>query len=191
MRVRRRAPSREFVDLLLESWPPHRRRAPSRSRPSRADADVVRAEQRRQRRRDAAQQRLRLSPAACRRRRSLLRFDLLPPRPHLAGGVERRFAGVAREDVRMPAHELVGDALERVGDREVPRFALELREEHRLEHEVAELLAERRVIVAVDRLEHLVGLLEHERLQRVDRLLAIPRTAVRSAQSGHDVDQAR
>ena len=73
----------------------------------------------------------------------------------------------------------------------MPGFGLELREEHRLEHEVAELLAQRRVIVPVDRLEHLVGLLEHERLQRVDRLLAIPRAAVRRAQGRHDVDEAR
>ena len=79
---------------------------------------------------------------------------------------------------------------DRVGDGEVPGLGFELRQEHRLEQEVAELLAERRVIVAVDRLEHLVGFLEHERLQRVDRLLAIPRAAVRRAQRGHDLDQA-
>ena len=47
----------------------------------------------------------------------------------------------------MPPHELVRDALERVGDREVSGLGLELGEEHRLEHEVAELLAERAVIV--------------------------------------------
>ena len=46
------------------------------------------------------------------------------------------------------------------------------------------------MIVAIDRLEHFVGLLEHERLQRVDRLLAIPRTAVGSAKRGHDVDES-
>ena len=109
---------------------------------------------------------------------ALLRLDFLPPRPHLAGRIERRLARLAREDVRVAAHQLVGDALQRVGDREVAGLGLELRDKHRLEHEVAELLAERRVIVAVDRLEHLVGLLEHERLQRVDRLLAIPRAAV-------------
>ena len=82
----------------------------------------------------------------------------------------------------MAAHELVGDALERIGDREVPGLGLELREKDRLEQEVAELFAQRRVIVAVDRVEDLVGFLEHERLQRVDRLLAIPRAAVGRAQ---------
>ena len=81
-------------------------------------------------------------------------------------------------------------ALQRVGNREVAGLGLELREKHRLEHEIAELLAQRGVIVRVDRLEHLVGFLEHERLQRVDGLLAIPRTAVGPAQRGHDLDEA-
>ena len=39
-------------------------------------------------------------------------------------------------------------------------------------------------------LEHLVGFLEHERLQRIDRLLAIPGAAVRRPQRGHDLDEA-
>ena len=52
----------------------------------------------------------------------------------------------------------------------------ELREKDGLEDEVAELLAERRMIVAIDRLEYLISLFEHERLQCVDRLLAIPGT---------------
>ena len=64
---------------------------------------------------------------------------------------------------------------------------LELREEHRLEQEVAELLAQRRVVVAVNRRKHFVRLLQHERLERVDRLLAVPRTAVRRPKRGHDL----
>ena len=116
-------------------------------------------------------------------------LDLLPPGPNLAGGVERRLALAPREDVGMPAHELVGDQLQRVGDLEVSGLRLELGEKHGLEDEVAQLLAERRVVVAIDRLDHLVGFLEHERLQRVDRLLAVPRTAVGSAERRHDVDQ--
>ena len=93
--------------------------------------------------------------------------------------------------MRVPAHQLVGDAGERVGDGEVSRLGLELRHEDGLEEEIAELLAERRVVVAVDGLEHLVGLLEHVRLQRVDGLLAVPRAAVRSPKRGHDVNEAR
>ena len=45
------------------------------------------------------------------------------------------------------------------------------------------------MIVRVDGLEHLVGLLEHERFQCVDRLFAIPRAAVWRAQPGDDVDE--
>ena len=149
---------------------------------------MVRAEQRRQRGGNAAQQRLRLARYTA--RGLLLRLDLFPPHTHLTRGIERRLARVAREHVRVPPHQLVGDTLQRIGDREVTGLGLELREEHRLEDEVAELLAERRVIVAIDGLDHLVGFLEHKRLQRVDRLLAIPRTAVRSAQRGHGLDEA-
>jgi len=67
----------------------------------------------------------------------------------------------------------------------------ELCEKHRFEHEVAELIAQVRVIVAVDRLEHFVRFFEDERLERVDRLFAVPRAAARSAQRGHDLDEPR
>jgi hypothetical protein len=88
----------------------------------------------------------------------------------------------------MPPHELVRDGVDRVGDCEMPSLGFELREKHRLEQEVAELFAERVVVVPVDRLEDFVGFLEHERLQRVDRLLAIPRTAVRGPEPRHDLE---
>ena len=70
------------------------------------------------------------------------------------------------------------------------RLGFELGQEHSLEQKVAQFFAKRFVIVAIDRLEHFVGLLEHERLQRVDRLLAVPGTAFRRAQRGHDLDEA-
>jgi hypothetical protein len=69
----------------------------------------------------------------------------------------------------------------------VPGLRFELRDEDGLEQEVAELLAERRVIVAVDGLEHLVGFLEHEGLQGVDRLLPIPRAAIGRAERRDDL----
>src|SRR5262245_57914018 len=69
------------------------------------------------------------------------------------------------------------------------RLGFELGQEDRFEHEVAELFGERDVIVAVDRVEHFVGFLEDERLQRVDRLLAVPGTPAWSAQGCHDVDE--
>ena len=93
------------------------------------------------------------------------------------------------EDVRMTAHELVADRVDGVADREVAGLLADPRQEHRLEQEVAELLAEMRRLAALDRLEHLVGLLEHERTQRRVRLLAVPRAPVRRAQRAHDLDQ--
>ena len=44
-------------------------------------------------------------------------------------------------------------------------------------------------IPAIDGVEHLIGLLERVRFDRFERLFAIPRTAARSPQPGHDLDQ--
>src|SRR5205823_5508227 len=112
---------------------------------SRAQADLIGAEQARQGRRDAAEQRLRRLVAS-----ALLGLDFLPPRADLARRMERPFALVAREDVRMAAYQLVRDAPERVGDGEMSGLGFELREEDGLEEEVAELLSQRGVIVAID-----------------------------------------
>ena len=89
----------------------------------------------------------------------------------------------------MPAHELVADGVDGVADREVAGFLADARQEHGLEQEVAELFAEVRRLAALDRLEHLVGFLEHERTQRGVRLLAVPRAAIRRAQRAHDLDE--
>src|ERR1700730_6501029 len=90
----------------------------------------------------------------------------------------------------MPPHELVGDTFERIGDPEVSGLRFELGEKHRLEHEISELLAELAVIVAVDRLENFVGFFQHERLERVDGLFPVPRTALGTAERRHDADQS-
>ena len=121
---------------------------------------------------------------------SLLRFDLFPSRAHLVRGAQFGLTFVPAEDMRVPPHELIGDGLHRIGNREMPALRLELRHEHRLEQEVAELLADGGVIVRVDRLQHFVGFLEHERLEAVDRLLAIPRAAIWRTQARDDVDEA-
>ena len=103
-----------------------------------------------------------------------------------------RPVGVGRpfEHVGMPADQLVADAVDRVAQREVPGLVADLRQEHGLEEEVAQLLAQVGRRAVLDGVEHLVGLLEHERAQRGERLLAIPRTAVGGAQRAHDVEQA-
>ena len=60
-----------------------------------------------------------------------------------------------------------------------PSLVRDLREEHDLEEQVAELLAQPGRVAAIERVERLVGLLEQERAERRERLLAIPRAARR------------
>ena len=76
-----------------------------------------------------------------------------------------------------------------VGNREVAGLLGNLRQEHRLVEEVAELFAQAVEVLAIERVEQLVGLFEHERPQRLQRLLAVPWTAARRAQRPHDADQ--
>ena len=73
--------------------------------------------------------------------------------------------------------------------RESALVRFDLGEEHALEQEVADFAPQRGVIAAIDRIENLVGFLEHESAQRLDRLLAIPRASARPAQARHDVDE--
>ena len=72
----------------------------------------------------------------------------------------------------------------------LPLLGAQLGQQDPLEDQIADLLHERLEVARVDRLEHLVGLLEHERPQRLERLLAVPRAAVRRAQAGDDLDEA-
>ena len=58
-----------------------------------------------------------------------------------------------------------------------------------LEQEIAELFAVLLGVAGVDGLEHLVRFFDQVGLQRLQRLLAIPRAAVGCQQSLHDLDQ--
>ena len=58
-----------------------------------------------------------------------------------------------------------------------------------LEKKVAEFLAQIVRIVAVDCIEYLVSFLDQHRHQGLRRLLEVPRTAARSAQDIHQLDQ--
>src|SRR6185436_7626143 len=93
------------------------------------------------------------------------------------------------EDVRVAAHQLLVDGRHRVIDVERSLFARDLGDEDGLQQEVAELLAEVEAVVAVDGVDDLVRLLDDERLQRRQRLLAVPRTAVRPAQLRHELHE--
>ena len=61
--------------------------------------------------------------------------------------------------------ELLVDPLQRVGHRKVATVFLDPRQEYTLEDEIADLAAERFVIVAVDGIENFVSLFEHEASQ--------------------------
>ena len=73
--------------------------------------------------------------------------------------------------------------------REFAFLGRHLREENRLQQKVAEFFSEPGPVARVDRVQHLVGLFEQVRLDGVEGLLAVPRTAARRAQPGHDLDQ--
>ena len=85
--------------------------------------------------------------------------------------------------------ELRRDRAQRVGHGEPPVVGCDLREEDAFEDAGRRSRRAARRVAAVDRVEHLVRLLEHEAAQRLERLLAIPGTAVRAAQPRHDVDE--
>ena len=93
------------------------------------------------------------------------------------------------EHVRVASDEFVGDVAQRVRHGEAPFVGFDLCEEHALEEQVADLAAKVIVIGTVDRVEHFVGFLEHERAQRLERLLAIPWTSAWAAQRPHDVHE--
>ncbi len=98
---------------------------------------------------------------------------------------------VLAKDVRVAADQLVADGAQRVGDAEGASIGRDLREEDAFENVVADLFAKRLEIVVLDGLDDFVRFLEDELAQRLKRLLAIPRTAVRGSQGRHDLDKAR
>jgi hypothetical protein len=91
--------------------------------------------------------------------------------------------------VGVAADELVVDGGDGVVDVERPLFAGDLGDEHRLQKEVAELFGQSGAIVAVDGVDYLVRLLDHERFQRGQGLFSVPGTALRPAQSGHELHE--
>jgi hypothetical protein len=112
-------------------------------------------------------------------------LDGLPVAQHLAGGV----GGLVGEDVRVPAHHLVGHPGDDVGDGEAPLPGGDLRMEDDLEKEVAQLARQLGVVPFVDGLEDLVGLLDGHGLEALVGLLAVPRAASGRAQPGDQPDE--
>lgn len=107
----------------------------------------------------------------------------LPAREHLLA-VPGLFVA---EDVRMTAHELLADGSDHVVDAEL--LARELCLKHDLKHQVAKLFAQVRHVLAVDGVNHLVGLFDYVRPEGLEGLFAIPRTALGSQELLHDGDE--
>ena len=68
-------------------------------------------------------------------------------------------------------------------------FARQLGDEDGLQQKVAKLLGQRSAVIAVDGVDDFVRLLDHERFQARQRLLAVPRTAVRAAECLHELHE--
>ena len=117
---------------------------------------------------------------------SLLRLDALP---QALDGL-RRVLALVTEHMRMPADELLGDALHHVAEIEGALFLRHAGMENDLQQKIAELLAQIGKIAARDGVGNLVGLLQ--RIGRDGRkiLRQIPGTAgLRRTQRRHDVEE--
>ncbi len=118
----------------------------------------------------------------------LLGLDALPVHEHLVGTGDRDVA----EHVRVAPDELGDDPLGHVVDVPPSLVGRHLRVEHDLEQEVAELVAEAVVVVAVDGVEDLVRLLQQVPGERPVILLGVPRAPAGTAQArhhAHEVEQ--
>ena len=82
---------------------------------------------------------------------------------------------------------MVVDVLQHVAHAEATILAGDLRVQHDLQQQVAQLLGQRRRIALLDGLQHLPGLLDEEAAQRLVRLLAVPGAAFRRPQMGDDL----
>lgn len=162
---------------------PHRRHA---------RADLVRAQQCGQRTRHARQDTWGIAGIAL--------FGGFESCPLFAHGVGRRRlvprpltrrepASVRREDVRMAPNQFVGNRVDHIADPEAAGFGGQLRMEHTLKEDVAQLSAEVVQVAGIDGVDRFVGLLEQVPAQRGVCLLPVPRTPVRPTQRSHDGHQ--
>ena len=119
--------------------------------------------------------------------RLLFSLDLVPAPLDVVGGPRIAIA----EHMRMPADQFAVDRLQRIRDIEAAVFGRHLREEHRLQQQIAQFFRQPLPIPRVDRVHHFVGFFEQVRLDGVEVLFAIPRAAAGRAQPRHDLDQPR
>jgi len=112
-------------------------------------------------------------------------LDLLPL---LVRGLAVLHDGAAVH-VRVAADELVRGALERLRHADAPLLAQQLEAEDHEEAEVAQFLRGVVRVTGGDGLDGLDGLLGEVGRHRLERLLAVPRAAVRAAQPPADAQQ--
>jgi hypothetical protein len=91
--------------------------------------------------------------------------------------------------VRVAAHELARDARGHLGEVEAPFLLGDAREQEDAHQEIARLLGDVTIAPGLDRLLHLVGLLDEMRRDRREGLRPVPRTAVGGAQPVDDEEQ--
>ena len=112
-------------------------------------------------------------------------FDFFPVRPDFAHVLDFRLA----KDVRMPAHQFLHD--QPADFFEIKRAPLlrQLAVENNLHQQIAEFLGHFVVVVRLDGVNQFIDLLDGMAAERAMVLLAVPRTARRRAQPGHDFEQ--
>src|SRR5258705_3560164 len=111
--------------------------------------------------------------------RAFLSLDLLPVSQHF----RRIFGPLLSKNVRMPPHHLLVHLANHIGHGESPFLRGNLRVKHNLQQQIAHLVGEFRVIAALHGVQDFVGLFNQVSPQRRMRLLAVPRTPVRRAQT--------
>src|SRR5436309_15776931 len=112
-------------------------------------------------------------------------LDLFPLPEDLGRGSRRRVS----EDMRVSARHLLGDPPRDIADRERACLRADPREKDDLKEQIAELLAQRSGLAGIDRLNDVVGFFQQISAQVARRLLAVPRAAVRAAQTVHQRNQ--
>src|SRR5215467_11153634 len=141
---------------------------------------------RRQLARDAFKQRALFRRSSIEFLRFLLRFDGFPILDH----VRRTPSGLIAKHMWMSADELVADLLNDRVDVKRSLLFSELRLKHNVKQEITELFGNAVEIGKVDRFENFIDFLDKHRLQGIEVLFLIPRTAVWSTQRGHDLDKS-
>src|SRR5438045_927567 len=103
----------------------------------------------------------------------LFSFDRFPLLHHALAVAH----GALAEDVRMSPNQLSGDFLEHLADIEAAGLLRDFRVHHREQNQVAQFLAQIRVIPRTHGARDFVGFFNQWRQKRFVRLLRVPRTA--------------